>query len=265
MKRFTWFIVYSLLSTVAYAYTITHSDYTSGGTISASGQNTNENNIVNVINGNLDTTNIAANGVGTTQIAAQAVTAAKIANNTITASQIANNTITDTQISTSGITAVSIASGTLHGSTANSGGSQGLIQQGTISTPDLRANAVTQSLRADDGSKGGNGASTADSQSITTIGGPVLAIANIEVTCTAGPSGWGFDLCISTSTTCTSGSQQDFNTSSPTSGGQEGSLSSSALMSLAAGTYTVTSKYSLINGSSPSLLKHSLTLIELRD
>jgi len=47
---------------------ISHTDYTSGNTITASGQNANENAIVNEFNGNIDDTNIAAGGVKLTNL-----------------------------------------------------------------------------------------------------------------------------------------------------------------------------------------------------
>lgn len=124
-------IVYSQLSILSWGYVITHNDYTSNTTITASGQNTNENNIVNVINGNLDSTNITAN--------------------------------------------------TLPGSTANSGGSAGSIQQGTISSPDFRTNAVSTTAV-----NGGSGHTTIydtviTSTSITTIGQNVLVLANCDI------------------------------------------------------------------------------------
>lgn len=47
-----------LFTSPAYAGLIIHTDYTSGNTITASGQNANENTIVNEINGALDSANI---------------------------------------------------------------------------------------------------------------------------------------------------------------------------------------------------------------
>lgn len=58
-----------LLSTPCYAGLITHTDYVAGQVITASAQNTNENTIVNEINGNLDNTNISAGGITTTNLA----------------------------------------------------------------------------------------------------------------------------------------------------------------------------------------------------
>lgn len=47
-----------LLSSPCYAGLITHNDYTSGATITATGQNNNENTIYNEFNGNIDNSNI---------------------------------------------------------------------------------------------------------------------------------------------------------------------------------------------------------------
>jgi hypothetical protein len=107
-----------------------------------------------------------------------AITAGGIANNTITATQIANATITTTQV----------ASNTLTGSTANSGGSAGNVAQGTISTSDFRANAVTQKITG------------STSVTLTTIGGYVVVSAQIDesVTTATGIAGFvGYDISFS--------------------------------------------------------------------
>ncbi len=52
-----------LLASPSYAGLITHTDYTNGATITASGQNSNENAIVNEFNGNIDNTNIKPGAV----------------------------------------------------------------------------------------------------------------------------------------------------------------------------------------------------------
>ena len=92
--------------------------------------------------------------------------------NTITAGGIANATITTTQIAT----------GTVTGSTANSGGSEGNIDQGTISTPDLRANAVTNITGSNSGSTTTSGYTSLTTITLTTIGGPVLLLGSAVVT-----------------------------------------------------------------------------------
>ena len=58
-----------LLSTSpVYAGLISHTDYTSGSVISASGQNTNENLIFNEFNGNIDATNLKAGAVTSSKL-----------------------------------------------------------------------------------------------------------------------------------------------------------------------------------------------------
>ncbi len=95
----------------------------------------------------------------------------------------------------------------VNGSTANSGGSAGTIQQGTISTPDMRANAVTKTGQTF-GSLAGPAPLT-----ITTLGGPVLvtvtalaSMATTHVTSPPAPSatntcGGDLDLILDGSTT----------------------------------------------------------------
>ncbi len=54
---------------VSYGGTISHTDYSAGAVITAAGQNTNENTIVNEFNGNIDNTNIKTGGILTGNIA----------------------------------------------------------------------------------------------------------------------------------------------------------------------------------------------------
>ena len=61
-----------LLTSPAYAGVITHTDYTAGSVITAAGQNTNENAIVNEINGNLDAANIEDGSIGNAEISVSA-------------------------------------------------------------------------------------------------------------------------------------------------------------------------------------------------
>src|SRR5215204_710051 len=53
----------------------------------------NDQAIVDQVNGNLDTTNLAANAVGTTKIADANVTTAKIADDAVTAAKVADGAI----------------------------------------------------------------------------------------------------------------------------------------------------------------------------
>jgi hypothetical protein len=69
---------FSLLCAVSYAGTITHTDYTAGNVITAAGQNTNENAIVNEFNGNISAANLASNAVTTAKITDANVTLAKL-------------------------------------------------------------------------------------------------------------------------------------------------------------------------------------------
>lgn len=76
IKRYS--LVLLLLAQNSYAGLITHTDYTSGATITAAGQNANENTIVNEFNGNIDANNLATNAVTTIKITDANVTAAKL-------------------------------------------------------------------------------------------------------------------------------------------------------------------------------------------
>ncbi len=69
----------TLLCGVANAGLIAHTDYTAGSVITSAGQNTNENTIVNEINGSLNSANIATNGIQTANITDLNVTLGKLA------------------------------------------------------------------------------------------------------------------------------------------------------------------------------------------
>lgn len=64
--------------TTANAGLITHTDYTSGSVITAAGQNSNENAIVNEINGNITSVNITDGGIATIDLGDSQVTMAKL-------------------------------------------------------------------------------------------------------------------------------------------------------------------------------------------
>ena len=74
-----------LFSSPVYSYTITHNDYVDKAPVTALGQNTNENTIYALINGNLDSTNF---------ISTASIQGNQIANNTITYSNKAANAST---------------------------------------------------------------------------------------------------------------------------------------------------------------------------
>lgn len=142
-----------LVTGIAQAYTITHNDYTANSVVSSAGQNTNENTIVTVINGNLDNTNVTAGGLINSNLAASTLTGAKFLSNTIT------------------------------GSTSNTvGATAGNIQQGTVSAQDLRSGASSTSTVA--ASAGTTDQATAiATATVTTIGGYVVLYASTYPSC----------------------------------------------------------------------------------
>lgn len=103
----------------------------------------------------------------------------EVANNGITSLQI-NPSAIGTGLTGGGGVAISIVNGGVNGSTSNTG-SQQQIRQGTVSTPDLRANAVTQ-IVVNQSSAANAGVSpgllTITTTSITTIGGAIQVSIN---------------------------------------------------------------------------------------
>lgn len=83
MKKLLAALLAGLLTSPLKAGLITHTDYTGGNVITAAGQNTNENTIVNEMNGNLDTANFEDGGIATADLADGAVTQAKLASNIV--------------------------------------------------------------------------------------------------------------------------------------------------------------------------------------
>lgn len=80
---------------ICYATQVTHIDYTSGGTITASGQNANENAIVNAVNGNLDNTNITAGSLLGTNIANNTVTVTNLSTSLQSSMTVLNSVLGD--------------------------------------------------------------------------------------------------------------------------------------------------------------------------
>lgn len=75
MRRlFITFGIAAGLSINSHAGLITHTDYLSGGVITAAGQNSNENTIFNEFNGNIDNNNIKTGGIQATNIANNVLT-----------------------------------------------------------------------------------------------------------------------------------------------------------------------------------------------
>lgn len=171
-------------------------------------------NIVNTIN-NLDSAGTTWTNVKVTTLLPQADVnvgghrltniAAPVSNGDaiilpVTASVISNNTIVDANMAANTLTHASIASQTIRGSTANSGGSAQEVNQGTISTPDLRTNAVTLSSNACGTSNSTDLATTANTISITTIGKPVLILATVRAIAASDGSKSNIQICVTCDT-----------------------------------------------------------------
>ena len=165
--------------------------------------------------------------------------------------------------------------GAVTGTTANSGGTQGTIQQGTISTPDLRANAVTSSSTS---SSGTNGASTQiTTAALTTIGGSVIAAYNC--TLNVGPDFSSLTnvrtFIVDTTVTCDgtelpgAGQQFQIATDGNTTGlsntqDQRLPFSGTVIHAPAAGSHTYALKYTVAFGIFASVGNYSLNVVELR-
>lgn len=89
--------------------------------------------------------------------------------------------------------AVTAINGNIEGSTANSGGSAVNIKQGTISTPDIRDNVVTQDIPGNSNSSS-TGGTIVKSVTITTAGYHVLLLASGNCTFGNTSSGYGLDI-----------------------------------------------------------------------
>lgn len=171
--------------------------------------------------------------------------------------------ITSSQITAGTITTTQVASNTLTGSTANSGGSAGNIAQGTISTPDLRANAVTKTGQANDGLTVVF-ATTTDTVTITTLGGPVLLMGTVTLALNASGGNAGFEIGIKRDGTSVAGSGSE---ASVFGQGVNVAILNCAGISIdtpAAGSHTYTCGYSLVTGSVNATGYHSLVAVELR-
>lgn len=188
-------------------------------------------------------------------ISVGSITAANIPSNTITGVKLVNNTITNTQL----------ANGTVRGSTSNTG-TQQEVAQGSISTLDLRANAVSQVLEVHSALQNITGYSAVTSQTITTKGGTVLirgfcAFAGLQ------SSNFGCSAAIWRGTG-TPPLNQLANTASVTGTVNNGSASFNNLPLFgvdtpAAGTYTYTLYQQGANNTNLSLSSYSFTLTEL--
>lgn len=153
------------------------------------------------------------------------------------------------------------------GSTANSGGTAATIQQGTISTPDLRANAVTLTASSNSSDSAAVG-TTITTASITTIGGKVLIIGSASL---SGASGTilskangtghmildrgGTKIATSSASLIMNNSANTFSFTYP--------FSITYIDSPAAGSYTYTLSYTTGEGVS-AVVDYKLDVVELR-
>lgn len=227
------------------------------GTVSATGAlNLGSHKITNLANGSS-----AQDAVAFTQLSSgNAITAGGIAAATITATQIANATITASQIANATITTTQVASNTVTGSTANSGGSAGNLSQGTVSTPDLRANAVTQTQAALDTNSTVNSTSIT-SKSITTVGGPVLIMATYSASILSNGSAANLQLTVDRGGTAIHGGFTSM--SRTTASTTQTELVICTVDTPVAGTYTYVLRSDSSTGVS-STNGFSLVLVELR-
>lgn len=224
--------VYYIISLILIPYLgnatlITHTDYTNGGAITATGQNTNENAAVSVLNGKLDYTNFVST-----------LTAACFSN--LSGNRIAGNTIS--------------------GSTANSGGSAGVINQGTVSYSDLTSNATNNpSYNNAFGTTCGVGSlGTAQTVSITTLGNPVLVSVSMTVSGTSLATGFKIFRDAATPLSSEGGEQGiTINKTSTTS-----AMQTTFIDIVSAGTHTY--DLDVCKPSGTSVLSSSLIVIELR-
>jgi hypothetical protein len=124
------------------------------------------------------------------------------------------------------------------GSTANSGGSSGTVQQGTISTPDLRANAVTQQVSTL-ASTFGWAEHSAGNVTITTIGKPVMVTYSCTVSVDdPGANAPVFYASIFQDSTEIAGGQQEFNKNSGTNLNSFIAVSGTTIITPSAGSHT---------------------------
>jgi hypothetical protein len=256
-----------LVSTTSFASILTHVDYTAGNTITAAGQNANENAIINDYNGSIQGSTSNSGGTAV-NIQQGTISTPDLRNNAVTAAKIANNTIGDAQITGNSISFISITSSTISGTSANSGGTAAQINQGTISTPDLRNNAVSQIVHVDDAASVSSGTySTLDSLSITTGGGTLIILCNLSQTATNDAvNGISWNVGISRRGTSSLVTGSASRISSTVTGSLTYGLSAAPIgyESLVAGTYTYDLVYKYTFGTLSSQLNHGITIIELK-
>lgn len=160
------------------------------------------------------------------------------------------------------VASAQISSNTVTGSTANSAGSAGNIAQGTVSTPDLRANAVTQIVTsASTGLPFGSLGAAADlvtSASITTTGGKVFISALYSAIGTGtGP----LSLSVFNGTTTIPGNYGNY---PPRTGASYSGGTITCVDAPVAGTYTYNFYKNDGTSGLPATTVYSLTLIEVK-
>lgn len=122
MKRLLLALPLLGLIRTAEAGLITHTDYTAGNVITAAGQNTNENAIVNEFNGNINNANILDGGIATADLADGLLTNAKLSS--AFAPTISSMTLTTIFVTTATVTS-------LLGSTSNDTANVGVVGEST--------------------------------------------------------------------------------------------------------------------------------------
>jgi len=100
--------VYTAKKTDAATASVTYV-FSSGQKIVASQVNTNYNDILGAINGNLNTDNILDGGIATADLASDAVTTAKLADSSVTSAKILDATIATADIATHAISSAKLA------------------------------------------------------------------------------------------------------------------------------------------------------------
>lgn len=161
-----------------------------------------------------------------------------------------------TALSKSGTT-LNVTSNAITGSTANSGGSAGLIAQGTVSTPDLRANAVTQTTTG------------TTSVTLTTGGFPVLVTMQIDESALAAAGVGSFNGVDMSFTITRDGSTTVYSARQFVGGATVGkgmcfSFCGSTLDTPAAGSHTWVAAVSVGTGTSAAQINASAFAIEMK-
>lgn len=204
--------------------------------------------------------------ITTGKLASQAVTQGKVSDNAIGNAQIIDGAVDSDKIATNGISYSNMKVGSVRGSTANSGGSAQEVELGSISTPDIRANAVST---YDEDSSGNASAGTAiGTVTITTLGGPVFitAHANIEITVDGPSEGGDVYLIITRPSVSLSGNYARWKHTGSLGavGTPIANLSLNLVDTPAAGTYTYTLSYTVAVGTFNAVDGHAIKAQELR-